>query len=141
MNSEELGYYAYMKATMPLLLVVSSVLIGSVVQAQIQVRPGVRPAQVAEWHAVAETSLIFRYDARSGLTQQMAYVSKEKGIGFRWDNVNEDASLPAGTGPFEVIAGNKTDAVAVRIDRSSGQTWIMYSVKGGLSRWEAVKTK
>ena len=120
-----------MKAALPLLLVVSSVLVGTVVQAQIRVPQGVRNV-VGDWHVFKNDSAVFRYDAKTGHTQQLSFGSTSSSVKFLWSTVTEDKNLAPGSGPFEVIEGNKKDAMAVRIDRSSGQAWIMYGVNGAM---------
>ncbi|MEI7577422.1 MAG: hypothetical protein WCK51_11045 [Armatimonadota bacterium] len=129
-----------MKAALPLLLVVSSVLIGTVVQAQIRVPGGVRNI-AGDWHTFKNNTSVFRYDAKTGRTEQLGFGSATNAVKFKWDLVTEDKSLAPGSGPFEVIEGNNKDAMAVRIDRSTGQTWIMYGINGGVSRWEAVRVQ
>ena len=133
-------YDEAMKAALPLLIIVSSVLVGTVVQAQIRVPQGVRNA-AGDWHVVKNKDHIFRFDARTGLTQQMTVISQTKGFSHRWDTVTEDASASPASGQYEVIEGNNKDAMAVRIERASGRTWIMYGINGGVSRWEVLKTQ
>jgi hypothetical protein len=127
-------------------LLISSLVVGgivgvalvSTVNAQIASRPIRVPAiSAGDWHGFKNNQGLYRYDSRTGATQQMGWESKQGGNKIVWVAVTEDKNdLPAG-GSYEVIEGDVKNAMALRIERSTGKAWIMYGVNGGTSYWQS----
>jgi hypothetical protein len=121
-------------------LILGSVAVST--SAQVRLQPNVqRIAAQGDWHAFKNSEGIYRYDAKTGQTQKLTYKPQEKGVAYVWGAVAEDKNETLSPGNYEVIEGNTKDAMAVRIERSSGRAWIMYGVKNGESYWQALNAR
>lgn len=114
-------------------------------RAQAQIKPRIvnqasLNQSLHEWHPAKVAGYSVRYDAITGRTEVLTTEGISSGIKFTWVPVTEDKDgMPSGTG-FEISEGTKTTGLAIRVQRATGQTWILSSANSSTFRWTSTGT-
>jgi len=128
------------------LLAVLGTLTGITYQsAKAQVRPiqSIRLISSPDYHLVHTSNYVYRFDSKTGLTQRLVTSSDGgtgKNVKYEWAQLLDQQVGPAGdAGRYEVSDGSGGTEILVRIDTSTGKTWV--AVQTNILNWQEVTPK
>ena len=112
-------------------------------QAQITSTQRIRLASPVDYHLIHTPTSVYRYDSRTGTTALFASESEGgtgKNIKCLWFTLQDPKiGTPGEPGKYEVSEMSGGHGILVRLDTTSGRTWV--AITAGNTHWEEVTAK